>query len=326
MNKALVISAWLIAFLAAPAFAQVELVANGDFEDLALDENDVPIVDIYGNVLPSSWFRNLEGHPTIPKTELIGPANGDPADDSDGNGTNSVALNPQTNGADPHSDWRSQSFEVTPGEQLSLSFDFKFLDVVNFLEFQQFRLDLRAFNDPETTSFVNEIQIYVSPVDYRLSGQEIVPSNFNDENWHTLTFDWIVPEGPGGPEVNLYADVRFTINAFTTMAEGQVRFDNISVTRPSTTTGDYNGDGTVNAADYTLWRDTLGQTVAAPGDGADGDSSGMIDQGDYDFWKTNFGSVVPPGAGAIAASVVPEPSTLMLIGIAVITFRPRRRK
>lgn len=325
MNKALVISAWLIAFLAAPAFAQIELVANGDFEDLALDENDVPEIDAYGKVFPASWFRNLDGDPVIPKTQLIGPANGDPADDSDGSGVNSVALNPQTNG-DPHSDWRSQSFEVTPGEELSLSFDFKFLDVVNFPEFQQFRLDLRAFNDPETTSFVGERVINVSPVSYSLSGEELVQSNFDDENWHTLSFNWIVPEGPGGPEVNLYADVRFTINAFTTLAEGQVRFDNISVTRPTTTTGDYNGDGTVDAADYTVWRDTLDQTVATPGEGADGDLSGTIDQGDYNFWKVNFGAVVPPGAGAVAASVVPEPTTLMLTGIAVIAFRPWRRK
>jgi hypothetical protein len=41
MNNALVILAWSIVFLAAPAFAQVELVVNGDFEELALDENDV---------------------------------------------------------------------------------------------------------------------------------------------------------------------------------------------------------------------------------------------------------------------------------------------
>src|SRR5690606_12606496 len=37
--------------------------------------------------------------------------------------------------------------------------------------------------------------------------------------------------------------------------------------------GDYNGDGTVNLADYTVWRDSLGSTVVA-GDGADGDNSG----------------------------------------------------
>ena len=61
-------------------------------------------------------------------------------------------------------------------------------------------------------------------------------------------------------------------------------------------TGDYNVNGVVDAADYTVWRNTLGQDVAA-GTGADGDQSGKIDAGDYTFWKTNFGNNVP-GSGA----------------------------
>ena len=55
-------------------------------------------------------------------------------------------------------------------------------------------------------------------------------------------------------------------------------------------TGDYNDDGIVNLADYTVWRDTLGQTVVM-GSGADGDNSGQIDQGDYTAWKQTFGAV-----------------------------------
>lgn len=51
---------------------------------------------------------------------------------------------------------------------------------------------------------------------------------------------------------------------------------------------DYNGDGSVNAADYTVWRDSLGQT----GDGlpADGNGDGTVDGIDYDNWKNNFGA------------------------------------
>ncbi len=52
--------------------------------------------------------------------------------------------------------------------------------------------------------------------------------------------------------------------------------------------GDYNEDGTVNAADYTVWRDHLGQTFDLPNEGDDV-STGMVDQDDYDFWKENFG-------------------------------------
>jgi autotransporter-associated beta strand protein len=52
--------------------------------------------------------------------------------------------------------------------------------------------------------------------------------------------------------------------------------------------GDYNEDNVVNAADYTVWRDHLGQTFQLPNEGDDV-SPGMVDRDDYDFWKENFG-------------------------------------
>ena len=48
--------------------------------------------------------------------------------------------------------------------------------------------------------------------------------------------------------------------------------------------GDYNLNGVVDAADYTVWRNTLGQV--ADGLAADGNASGTIDAGDYDVWKS----------------------------------------
>ena len=53
--------------------------------------------------------------------------------------------------------------------------------------------------------------------------------------------------------------------------------------------GDYNEDGLVNAADYTVWRDALSDTVP-PGTGADGSRNGLIDQADYDIWAANYGN------------------------------------
>lgn len=56
---------------------------------------------------------------------------------------------------------------------------------------------------------------------------------------------------------------------------------------------DYNGDGEQDAADYTVWRDTLGDSVGTAGDGildgADGDDNGIVDQADYDLWVEGFG-------------------------------------
>ena len=83
----------------------------------------------------------------------------------------------------------------------------------------------------------------------------------------------------------------------------------LTIPQPLILPGDYNQDGHVDAADYTVWRDTLGQSVAA-GTHADGDGDGTISSADYSVWKTHFGRVVL-GSGAGAA--VPEPSGMMLM-------------
>jgi hypothetical protein len=89
---------------------------------------------------------------------------------------------------------------------------------------------------------------------------------------------------------------------------------------PPSNMGDYNDDGTVNAADYTIWRNTLGQMVAA-GTGADGTGpsgvpDGSIDRLDYNFWKAHYGLM--PGGGAAANLPAPEPATFMLSIAALI--------
>jgi T5SS/PEP-CTERM-associated repeat protein/autotransporter-associated beta strand protein len=84
--------------------------------------------------------------------------------------------------------------------------------------------------------------------------------------------------------------------------------------------GDYNGNGVVDAADYTVWRDTLGQSGF--GLAADGDGDDMIDQDDYDLWVANFGMTAGSGAGSGPAGVpptratVPEPASATLIAMA----------
>lgn len=64
--------------------------------------------------------------------------------------------------------------------------------------------------------------------------------------------------------------------------------------------GDYNLDGTVDAADYTVWRDTLGSTtdLRANGDNT-GASMNVIDTADYAIWGANFGNT------STAAAVAP---------------------
>jgi len=67
--------------------------------------------------------------------------------------------------------------------------------------------------------------------------------------------------------------------------------------------GDYNLDGAVNAADYVVWRRTLGNSVAQYS-GADGDGDSMVDDDDYGVWRANFGNTAPgAGSGSSYSSV-----------------------
>jgi hypothetical protein len=61
--------------------------------------------------------------------------------------------------------------------------------------------------------------------------------------------------------------------------------------------GDYNGNGIVDAADYTVWRAHLGSiTYALPNEG--GISPSFVDIADDNFWKSHFNT---SGSGAFAA-------------------------
>ena len=77
--------------------------------------------------------------------------------------------------------------------------------------------------------------------------------------------------------------------------------------------GDYNRDGNVDAADYVIWRDTLGSTVDLR---ADGDGNGRISRADYVVWKDRFGDSTAAGA----STPIPESASwvLVFVGLMVI--------
>jgi len=79
--------------------------------------------------------------------------------------------------------------------------------------------------------------------------------------------------------------------------------------------GDYNRNNIVDAADYVLWRKTLGQT--GTGLVADGNGNGSVDVGDYDIWRAHFGQSF---GGAGAGASIPEPTTLLLLIPAALYF------
>ena len=64
--------------------------------------------------------------------------------------------------------------------------------------------------------------------------------------------------------------------------------------------GDYNFNGVVDAADYSVWMDTLGSTIDLRADGRAenaGVPDGVVDEHDYAWWKAKFGNVYEQGAG-----------------------------
>lgn len=77
--------------------------------------------------------------------------------------------------------------------------------------------------------------------------------------------------------------------------------------------GDYNNDGAVDAADYTVWRDNLGSEVVLSND----TSPGRVTELDYEVWKGNFGRVWSPGGSAAEAANAPEPTSAMLFCLAL---------
>jgi hypothetical protein len=69
--------------------------------------------------------------------------------------------------------------------------------------------------------------------------------------------------------------------------------------------GDYNFDDSVNAADYTVWRNTRGSVSDMR---ADGSGNGVVDPDDLLVWKEHYGETRPETAAASAAWVVASQS------------------
>ncbi|HEX4412221.1 MAG TPA: PEP-CTERM sorting domain-containing protein [Lacipirellulaceae bacterium] len=72
-------------------------------------------------------------------------------------------------------------------------------------------------------------------------------------------------------------------------------------------TGDYNQNGVVDAADYVLWRNSVGTTTVLPNDPV----GGTIGAAQYNNWRLDFGKTAGAGS-ALGAGAVPEPASLMM--------------
>ncbi|MEX2316782.1 MAG: hypothetical protein WD669_06500 [Pirellulales bacterium] len=99
----------------------------------------------------------------------------------------------------------------------------------------------------------------------------------------------------------------------------------LAVVEDTLLVGDYNGDGTVNAADYTVWRNHSRQSFTLTNESPVAQTPGVVDREDFVFWKANYGNQILSGAAA-QSSAVPEPTTMtaasVLLLIALWCRRP----
>ena len=145
------------------------------------------------------------------------------------------------------------------------------------------------------------------------------------ELYHTLN------QTPGMPiyETSKYIILNLAVggdfggnpNALTVFPQTML-VDYVRVWRPQTgVPGDYNGDGVVDAADYTIWRNSQGQTgIGLP---ADGSGNGSVGPEDYEIWKANYSGELPEGADG-ASHAAPEPTSAVPISMGLLILYAQR--
>jgi hypothetical protein len=75
--------------------------------------------------------------------------------------------------------------------------------------------------------------------------------------------------------------------------------------------GDFNANGTVDAADYVAWRKGLGT---------------IYSQSDYDIWRANFGQPGGNGSGVSVNTAIPESASLLQMILTAAGMSTRRRR
>jgi hypothetical protein len=118
------------------------------------------------------------------------------------------------------------------------------------------------------------------------------------------------------------------ISGGTLNATGTINIDDISAAMiaPSSLPGDFNGDGIVDALDYTVWRNNLGDPDESDlnwsGDGGD------VSASDYDLWKSNYGRSLSGNGGIADSLAAPEPvaTYLLAAGASILNMLIRHKR
>lgn len=117
------------------------------------------------------------------------------------------------------------------------------------------------------------------------------------------------------------ADIRFGINTPGEMyilnkRDGIIR--RLVVALP----GDYNGDGTVDTADYGVWKSNFGSSDMLA---ADGNGDGLVDAADYAVWRDNLGAALATDPQQLTTPVPEPPAAALAMLMGMILIRRRSR-
>ena len=172
---------------------------------------------------------------------------------------------------------------------------------------------------------INSAPIFFSV--YRVSDGQTATSTVMDNTGTSYQ----IPANALAPDTHYRASLDYssrknTVDAGFNGADAAALFDvvtEIDFTTNPFLAGDYNRNKIVDAADYTVWRNSLGQIGLSAFSGADGDGDGKILPADYSIWKTNYG-VSSFGSGT-AATNVPEPALASILIWSWILIAATRR-
>jgi uncharacterized delta-60 repeat protein len=97
-------------------------------------------------------------------------------------------------------------------------------------------------------------------------------------------------------DVALQADGKIVVAGYGTIGANNRDFAVARYIANDSSSGDYNQNHIVDAADYVLWRNNLNASVT-PFTNADGSGNGLVDPADYTVWRSRYGQL--PGAGSV---------------------------
>ncbi len=185
--------------------------------------------------------------------------------------------------------------------------------------------EISYYSDPAESGFVGFIDTAsegpplrpfgFSPVQSQTAVQNLQDLVLNDTDGR-LTFFVKVRQNFGVTSLQTFASTEHATPATNAPPKLLIDF----VARIPSIAGDYNGNGTVDAPDLTVWKNDFGQSsVVADGDG-DGDSDGN----DFLIWQRRLGAT----SLLTVASAVPEPAAAGLICFSMlfltVTYRRPR--